>query len=104
MAFVGHQMVSMAAWVADQERDVGHRRTREGLAGARPWARPCGKSPGQEPGARPLGKTPGRRRSLTDDQVQLARRMRDAGASGRKIAGLLEVNKKTVRNALKAEP
>ena len=36
MAFVGHQMVSMAAWVADQEREVG------------------------------------RRRSLTDDQVQLA--------------------------------
>ena len=30
--------------------------------------------------------------------------MKDAGASGRKIAGLLEVNKKTVRNALKAEP
>ena len=57
MAFVGHQMVSMAAWVADQEREVGRRRTKEGLAAAR---------------AR--GKTLGRRRSLTDDQVQLARR------------------------------
>ena len=57
LAFVGHQMVSMAAWVADQEREVGRRRTREGLAAAR---------------AR--GKTLGRRRSLTDDQVQLARR------------------------------
>ena len=87
MAFVGHQMVSMAAWVADQEREVGRRRTREGLAAAR---------------AR--GKTLGRRRCLTDDQVQLARRMKDAGASGRKIAGLLEVNEKTVRNALKAGP
>ena len=87
LAFVGHQMVSMAAWVADQEREVGRRRTREGLAAAR---------------AR--GKTLGRRRSLTDDQVQLARRMKDTGASGRKIAGLLEVNEKTVRNALKAGP
>ena len=28
MAFVGHQMVSMAAWVADQDREVGRRRTR----------------------------------------------------------------------------
>ena len=87
LAFVGHQMVSMAAWVADQELEVGRRRTREGLAAAR---------------AR--GKTLGRRRSLTDDQVQLARRMKDTGASGRKIAGLLEVNEKTVRNALKAGP
>ena len=66
---------------------MGCRRTREGLAAAR---------------AR--GKTLGRRRSLTDDQVQLARRMKDAGASGRKIAGLLEVNEKTVRNALKVGP
>ena len=69
MAFVGHQMVSMATWVADQEREVARRRTREGLAAAR---------------AR--GKTLGRRRPLTDDQVQMARRMKDAGASGRKIA------------------
>ena len=30
MAFVGHQMVSMAAWVADREREVIPRRT--GLA------------------------------------------------------------------------
>ena len=87
LAFVGHQMVSMAAWVADQEREVGRRRTKEGLAAAR---------------AR--GQTLGRRRSLTDEQVQLARRMQDAGASGRKIAQLLEVNEKTVRNALKAGP
>ena len=87
MAFVGHQMVSMAAWVADQEREVARRRTREGLAAAR---------------AR--GKTLGRRRSLTDDQVQMARRMKDAGASGRKIAQLLEVDEKTVRNALRAGP
>ena len=40
LAFVGHQMVSMAAWVADQEREVGRRRTGKG------WRR-------QEPGARP---------------------------------------------------
>ena len=86
MAFVGHQMVAMAAWVANQEREVGRRRTREGLAAAK---------------AR--GKTLGRRRSLTDDQVQLARRMKDAGNSGRKIAQVLEVDEKTVRNALKAE-
>ena len=42
LAFVGHQMVSMAAWVADQEREVGRRRTREGLAAAR--------ARGQDPG------------------------------------------------------
>ena len=58
MAFVGHQMVGMAAWVVDQEREVA------------------------------------RRRSLTEDQVQLAKRMKDAGASGRKIAQLLEINEK----------
>ena len=87
VAFVGHQRVSMAAWVADQEREVGRRRTKEALAAARAW-----------------GKTRGRRRSLTDDQVQLARRMKDAGASGSKIAGLLEVNEKRVRNALRAGP
>ena len=87
LAFVGHQMVSMAAWVADQEREVGRRCTREGAGG--------GKSP---------GPAPGRRRSLTDQQVRLARRMKDSGASGRKLAQLLEVNEKTVRDALKAEP
>ena len=54
--------------------------------------------------ARARGQPLGRRRSLTDEQVQLARRMKDAGASGRKIAQLLEVNEKTVRNALKAGP
>ena len=41
MAFVGHQMVSMAAWVADQKREVARRHTKEGLGrqepGARPW-------------------------------------------------------------------
>ena len=46
----------------------------------------------------------GRRRSLTDDQVQMVRRMKEAGASGRKIALLLEVDGKTVRNAMKAGP
>ena len=86
MAFVGHQMVAMAAWVANQEREVGRRRTRDGLAAAK---------------AR--GKTLGRRRALTDEQVQLARRMKDAGASGRKIAQILEVDEKTVRNVLKEE-
>ena len=34
----------------------------------------------------------------------MARRMKDSGASGRKIAQLLEADKKTVRNALKAGP
>ena len=42
MAFVGHQMVSMAAWVADQEREVGRRRTKEGLVAA--------KARGEDPG------------------------------------------------------
>ena len=46
LAFVGHQMVSMAAWVADQEREVGRRRTK-GRAGG-------GKSPGPAPGTAAL--------------------------------------------------
>ena len=73
LAFVGHQMVSMAAWVADQEREVGRRRTREGLAAAR---------------AR--GQTLGRRRSLTDDQVQLVEAdegRRSVGAEDRATPG-----------------
>ena len=86
MAFVGHQMVAMAAWVANQEREVARRRTKEGLAAAK---------------AR--GKTLGRRRALSDEQVQLARRMKDSGNSGRKIAQVLEVDEKTIRNVLKAE-
>ena len=43
LAFVGHQMVSMAAWVADQEREVGRRRTREGLAAARARGQTLGR-------------------------------------------------------------
>ena len=55
-------MVSMAAWVVDQEREVARRHTREGAGG---------------------GKTRGRCCSLTGTQVQLAIRMKDAGATGR---------------------
>ena len=53
MAFVGHQMVSMAVWVADQERDVAHRRTREGLAAARARGKTLGTAalPHRRPGA-----------------------------------------------------
>ena len=46
----------------------------------------------------------GRRPSLTDDQVQMVRRMKEAKASGRKITQILEVDGKTVRNAMKAGP
>ena len=77
------QMVSMAAWVG--EREVARRRTKEGL------------------GARARGN-PGRRRSLSEHQVQMTRRMKDTGASGRKTAEILEVNEKTVWNALRAGP
>ena len=80
-------MVSMTAWVAYQEREVARRRTKEGLAAAR--------AP---------GKTLGRQWSLTYDQAQMARRMKAAGASGRKIAYPLEVSEKTARNALKGRP
>ena len=52
------------------------------------WVAVC--PPGQGPGER--------RRSLSGDQVQMARPMKGAGASGRKIAQILEVNEKTVRN------
>ena len=61
--------VSTAAWVVNQEREVARRRTREGLAAAKA-----------------CGKALRRRRSLNDEQVQLAKRMKGAGASGRKIA------------------
>ena len=72
--------------------------------------------PGQAPGTIPLHcssmtawvvdqeREVARRRSLTSDQEQLARRMKDAGASGCWTAQLLEVDEKTVRNALKAGP
>ena len=79
------QMVSMAAWVAEGEREVARRRTKEGL------------------GARARGN-PGRRRSLSEHQVQMTRRMKDTGASGRKTTEILEVNEKTVWNALRAGP
>ena len=64
MAFVGHQMVSMAASVGDQEREVGRRRTREGLA-ADTHRRPGAVGPAYE-GDRSAGeedrRTPGGQR------------------------------------------
>ena len=77
---------SMTAWVVDQEREVARRGTKEGLA------------------ARTRGIALGRRWSFTGDQVQMARPMKEAGASGCWTAQLLEVDEKTVRNALKAGP
>ena len=52
MAFVRHQTVSMAAWVADQERKAACRRTKEGLARQRP-GKDHGKAsvPHRRPGA-----------------------------------------------------
>ena len=59
-------MVKTAAWVADQEREEAHPRTKEGLEAA--IAR---------------GKTSGCRRSRTDDQVQVTDRMEDVGVEDR---------------------
>ena len=87
LAFVGHQMVSMAAWVADQEREVGRRAHQRGG-----WRR---QEPGPDPGTAALPH----RRPGAASQADERRR-----SVGRKIAQLLEVNEKTVRNALKAEP
>ena len=53
-------VVSMAAWVDNQEREVARRRTEEGLAAARA-----------------LGKTLGIRRYLTGDLAQPAMRMQE---------------------------
>ena len=84
MAFAGHQMVAFAAWVADRERQINRQRTIEG-----------------QTAARAKGKTIGRPKALTDDQIEWARTMQSEKTSIRRMADIIGVNEKTLRNALK---
>ena len=85
-AFFGQVLVMFAAWVADQELQSVKRRTREGLERAR-----------QE------GKVLGAPRKFTQEQVETMRRMRDGGASLRRIAGEFECSASTVLRLLQRE-
>ena len=85
-AFFGQVLTMFAAWVADQELESTKRRTREGLERARQ-----------------RGKALGPPRKLRPHQVETIRRMREGGASLRKIAREFECSAHTVRRALLRE-
>ena len=72
-----------AAWVADQELQSVKRRTKEGLERAREQ-----------------GKVLGPPRSFRPHQVETMRRMREGGASLRRIASDFECSASTVLRAL----
>ena len=82
-AFFGQVLVMFAAWVADQELESIKRRTREGLERARQQ-----------------GKTLGPPRKFQPGQVEAMRRMRDGGASLRRIAADFECSASTVLRML----
>ncbi len=75
-----------AAWVADQELQSVKRRTREGLERARQQ-----------------GKALGPPRKIGPGQLAAMRRMREGGASLRRIAGDFECSPSTVRGVLQRE-
>ena len=85
-SFFGQVLTMFAAWVAAQELQSIKRRTREGLERARQQ-----------------GKILGPPRKLTDGQVEAMRRMRDGGASLRRIAADLECSASTVLRVLRQE-
>ena len=85
MAYAGHMMLSFAAWVAHQERELGRQRTKEGLANARAKGKRLGRPP-----------------ALNERQTEQARRMVEAGMSFRFVAGEMEVSRDALRRALKA--
>ena len=85
-AFFGQVLTLFAAWVADQELASIKRRTREGMERARQQ-----------------GKTLGPPRKLRPGQVEAIRRMREGGASLRRIAGDFECSPSTVLRALRRE-
>ena len=85
-AFFGQVLVLFAAWVADQELESIKRRTREGLERARQ-----------------RGKTLGPPRKFSGGQVAAMRRMRDGGASLRRIASAFECSASTVKRTLQRE-
>ena len=85
-AFFGQVLVMFAAWVADQELQSVKRRTKEGLERAREQ-----------------GKVLGPPRKFRPHQVETMRRMRDGGASLRRIASDFECSASTVLRALRQE-
>ena len=85
-AFFGQVLTMFAAWVADQELESVKRRTREGLERARQ-----------------KGKTLGPPRKFRPQQVETMRRMRDSGASLRRIAADFECSPNTIRRTLLRE-
>ena len=85
-AFFGQVLVMFAAWVADQELESIKRRTRDGLERARQQ-----------------GKSLGPPRKIGPGQLAAMRRMRDGGASLRRIAGDFECSPSTVLRALRRE-
>ena len=78
-AFFGQVLTMFAAWVADQELESIRRRTREGLE--RAWQQ---------------GKTLGPPRKVNQGQLEAVRRMREGGASLRRIADAFECSPSTV--------
>ena len=85
-AFLGPVLGMFPAWVAAQELASIKRRTRAGLERARQH-----------------GKTLGPPRKFTDDQVEAMRRMRDGGASLRRISADFECSASTVLRALRQD-
>ena len=85
-AFFGQVLTMFAAWVADQEMESIKRRTREGLERARQQ-----------------GKALGPPRKIKGPQVETMRRMREGGASLRRIAADFECSASTVLRALRQE-
>ena len=85
-AFFGQVLTMFAAWVADQELQSVKRRTREGLERAREQ-----------------GKVLGPPRKFRDGQVEAMRRMRDEGASLRRIASDFGCSPSTVLRVLQRE-
>ena len=85
-AYFGQVLVMFAAWVADQELQSVKRRTKEGLERAREQ-----------------GKVLGPPRKFRPHQVETMRRMREGGASLRRIAANFECSASTVLRALRKE-
>ena len=83
-AFFGQILTMFAAWVADQELQSVKRRTKEGLERAREQ-----------------GKVLGPPRKFRPQQVETMRRMREGGASLRRIAADFECSASTVLRTLR---
>ena len=85
-AFFGQVLVMFAAWVADQELQSVKRRTKEGLERAREQEKVLGPP-----------------RKFRPHHVEAMRRIRERGASLRRIAGAFECFGSTVLRVLRQE-